>query len=313
MSLKYLYIVQKPNDCNTVTIYNTSHLMPGLQHVKYTVPHVSSTPFDVIQNYLTSKGVMYSPTKLHSKDPSIITSYNYLMQGKCLPIHKFYLATHPLQAEVLLKLYTKVTGTNNDHIISNLNSSVEAIIGRIDNIDTACRMSITADIMNDVDKKIKEHHNIISARDEYVSSVIQSLIGITSSMSREIKELYTTVEHLRETVSALETKVDAKIDARVDAKIEETINATVTSIKTEINTIKDDIEGRHYINDKYFEESDEDTTEVTLEEKNTDGAEPSDEQLDTQPAANDTAIPPADVPSSSSEIDAQMKRSWLWF
>jgi hypothetical protein len=167
--------------------------------------------------------------------------------------------------------------------------------------------------MNDVDKKIKEHHNIISARDEYVSSVIQSLIGITSSMSREIKELYTTVEHLRETVSALETKVDAKIDARVDAKIEETINATVTSIKTEINTIKDDIEGRHYINDKYFEESDEDTTEVTLEEKNTDGAEPSDEQLDTQPAANDTAIPPADVPSSSSEIDAQMKRSWLWF
>jgi len=218
-----------------------------------------------------------------------------------------------LQAEVLLKLYTKVTGTNNDHIISNLNSSVEAIIGRIDNIDTACRMSITADIMNDVDKKIKEHHNIISARDEYVSSVIQSLIGITSSMSREIKELYTTVEHLRETVSALETKVDAKIDARVDAKIEETINATVTSIKTEINTIKDDIEGRHYINDKYFEESDEDTTEVTLEEKNTDGAEPSDEQLDTQPAANDTAIPPADVPSSSSEIDAQMKRSWLWF
>lgn len=284
MSLKYLYICQKPEDFHTVTVYNTTHAMPGLQHVKYMIPHISTNPFDTIQIYLTSNSVMYVPSKVHSRDPSIISAQQYIMQGKYMPIHKFYLASIPLQADVLMKLYTKVNTTTHDHVISNLNSSIDAIISRIDDIDNNAKKNATSEIIADIDKKMRD-------RDHHYESIIGNMATDISLLSLDNTLLKTELSSLRSEIELL---------------------------RAEMGTLRVDLDHRHYIKDNYFDDTstEDETTDGTDGQSPT--VEQNDQKPDDQPIAESNNQEPEDQKNDTpedqnSQDDVQLKRSWLWF
>lgn len=197
MSLKYLYITQKPDDAYTITIYNTSQLMPGLQHVKYMIPHLHSNPFDVIQNFLTSNGHMYIPNKITNRDSAIINAYIYAIQGRHVPIADLYLSVVPLQTEALLKIYNRVLSNDQSISISNLNSSIEAIIGRLNNIEK----EYTEPDLSKLDEKITKNKDYFMSEMSNIRGEMLLLSTLMTVLQSDIQSLKTEINEIKVTNS----------------------------------------------------------------------------------------------------------------
>lgn len=127
MSVKYLYFSQKNSDPYSITVYNTSGLVPSITNVKFMIMHYSSDPFGIIQGFLTSNGYIFTPNRINTKDHNIVEANHYTTHTKHFPVNELFLALGPLQTEVIIRMNARISENTNGTAIQNLTNNIAEI------------------------------------------------------------------------------------------------------------------------------------------------------------------------------------------
>lgn len=292
MSIKYLYVTQKPENIYAVTIYNTNAPMKGLSGVKFAIPHYHNDPLVLVDNFLTTHGFLFMPFNPPIMGgSSVIKGKTYDLREKPFPLADLYLALGPLQSDVLMRFDEKLSGQYSIKVdtklverIASLETELENVresVGRqISSIGLDFRSAITAlkedltdcllNVKSDLESAIKsldirvETLETSIVTEDRMHAFNERIKGFSKVISENIVSvpLYTEVSSLRnklgiveKTVEDLESMMTIMESAVNGVKMyvtDEFINVK-TIVSEQIDTIAADLEEtKQNISHKHF-------------------------------------------------------------
>lgn len=105
--MKYLYIIQRPDDPFTITVYNSVRPLDNVSNIKFALLHDQEDPIGVIHKFLISYPLVFIPQAVITRDPDIIESRSYTIH-KTFPINELFVTLSRLQFETLARMNTKL-------------------------------------------------------------------------------------------------------------------------------------------------------------------------------------------------------------
>lgn len=280
MSIKYLYVTQKPDNIYTVTIYNTSAPIKGLSHIKFVVPHYHNDPMILIDNFLTTHGFLFMVF-----NPPVIGGFKgktYDLREKPFPLADLYLALGPLQSDVLMKFDEKLgTISKLDTRMNTLESEIKDLRGSLgtdlikvisEHIGTfkeeLNKISEVPDIngikeglersMRALDIRVEtlETNIVTEDRMNFLNERIRSFSKIISENTVSIP-VFTEISMMRDRLNSIESSINNFKTYVADEfiNVKTIVSEQIEELTTEIVDTKQSISHKHFINDEYFGDS----------------------------------------------------------
>lgn len=231
MSIKYLYVTQKPENIYAVTIYNTNAPMKGLSGIKFVIPHFHNDPLVLVDNFLTTHGFLFMPFNPPIiGGSSVIKGKTYDLREKPFPLADLYLALGLLQSDVLMRFDEKLNAQINTRVDSKL---VERIIGLETEID-----HLRESVNRQVSSIGLDFRSAISAIKD---DLTECLLTVKTDLEVAIKSLDIRVETL-ETSIVTEDRMQA-FNERIKG-FSKVISENIVSIPlfTEVNSLRNKLE-----------------------------------------------------------------------
>lgn len=222
-ALKYLYICQAKNDTTAFNVYEMTEQAVYVKDTKFIMPFISYRCNDMIVQYLTSNGTMFTQVPIQNKIPNAISAYKYNLHGVGFDLNKLCVHMLPSLSDVMMNLHSK---TNSRH--DELFSMIERLDSKTRTEDhelgmISVRLTQTTDLvsgnmieMDKINARLDKDLNDIAARiiknedivDSKTAKTEQAINALHDSHTKKITDIEEQVKDIDICLGGVVHKLD---------------------------------------------------------------------------------------------------------
>lgn len=204
-ALKYLYICQAKNDTSAFNVYEMTEHAVYVKDTKFIMPFISYRCNDMIVQYLTSNGVMFTQVPIQNKIPNAVSAYKYNLHGVGFDLNKLCVHLVPSLSDVLISLNIKTTKVHDE------------LHGMIERLDTK--------------SKVEEHElGMVSARLSQVTEMVSEIEKVNSRVETDLTDIASRIIKNENALDSKIVKTEQSISALHDTHLKK-----IADIEGQIN------------------------------------------------------------------------------